>query len=245
MHRFFVILILFLFASAQTEITVYVNSGNNKFNRFEKAVVEKLVEIHNKRSKTNYVVKQKPYDEFKLLFDVLAKAPKDELVFGMNSISITKERSANYSFSHPYLSTIPVVLSKTQTELKNIKNATIGYTQNSIQLSMINELKKTYSFKEVAYSNFNDKYDAVFSGKDTYAMGDYIDHWIYDLNIVHEIDSYGKDNFGVIFAKNSKIYAELKSTMKYYFSSPSYFELVKEYLGSDAVNFIRKNISSK
>jgi ABC-type amino acid transport substrate-binding protein len=242
MLRIGVVLLVTLSLLAQ-EITVYVNSAENKFNLFERAVVENLIKIHNERTKSTYTIKLHPYSEFKRLFIVLGNAKQTERILGINSISITDLRSESFSFSQAYISTNLVVLSKKHTTFSCDETMTIAYTDNSIQFDIIKELKRDYPFKMVGYSDFNLKYKALLSGEDDYALGDYIDRWIYDLNVVHEIENYGKDSYGLMFTKESTLFHELKDTMAYYFSSADYFALVDKHLGSEAVLYIKKNIA--
>lgn len=235
-------LLLVMLLFSQVQLRVYVNQAGNKFNHFEKELIQDIIKLHNGKSKTNYKIEFKKYGVFAMLFDILNQEKNNSLLCGINSISITKERQKKYQFSSSYFVSKVILLSKHYQKLHINAKTRISYTEGTLNDKVIKLLSKSHRFIAVPYQNFNIRYEALLKGKDDYGVGDYVDSWIYDMNLVKLFDEFGQDHYGIIFPKHSRLAKELDKTVRYYIKSPAYYKLVRKHFGKEAANFVKQNL---
>lgn len=234
------IILLVNICFSQKTVYIYVNSADTKFTEFEQKVVKEIFDSYDQKSNESFQLEFVKYRIFSSIFDSLRAKTKTDYVMGINTVSITRDRLKEFSFSPPYLISKPVVLSKKHRELKITKETRISYTTNTIQEVMIKRLSEQYQFNAIPYASLSERYKALTDQVDDYGLGDYLNYWIYGFNLVSEIEEYGNDQLGIIFPKNSDLHTMLLPVMNYYFSSPKYYRLIKEDLGLEYLKFVQR-----
>lgn len=242
MKIFILNLCLALSLLSQKKIEIYINQAGNKFNLFEIELVQEIIKLHNARTASRYQIEFKSYNVFSKLFEILDEEKSSSNVCGINKISITKERSKKYHFSAPYFVSKLILLSKKYKTLIITDHTRLSYTRGTLNVKIIELLKKKNQFKAIPYEDFNLRYKALMELKDDYGVADYIDPWVYNMNLVKVFDEFGQDHYGIIFPKNSNLARALDKTIAYYVRSPAYYELVRKHFGKLATNFVKQNL---
>lgn len=242
MKQLFTLLLLISCLLAQENITVYINQAENKFNRFEKELIQEIIRLHTIKSSKKYNLEFRKYAVFNKLFELLDKEKNSSSIIGINSISITKERAQKYHFSPPYFVSKIILLSKKHKKIDINQNTRISYTSGTLNLRVIELLKKKHVFKIVPYNNYNNRYKALMEMTDDYGVGDYVDSWIYDMNILKIFNEFGQDHYGIIFPKNSSFAKVLDKTIAYYVKSPAYYKLIRKHFGKNAAYYVKQNL---
>lgn len=242
MLRLRMILFFISFSLAQDSISVYINHYENIFSLFEKELIEEVIFLHNRAHKTEKIhIRYKKYQNFNALFEILDQTKPEEMLCGINVISITEERLKKYDFSKAYFKNKQVLLSKKYKRYHAEQTSRISYTKNSLNEVVMKHFSKTENFIAVPYFDFYKRYQNLSRGIDDYAFGDYIDQWIYKLKLIKSFDSYGIDRFGIIFPKNSTLKEKLDPFINYYLKSPAYIGLIKRSFGKAGIQFIQQN----
>jgi len=246
-------LILVSLIQSQTVITVYAQERTNKFRYFERALIEEVVQLYNRAHKdTLYKIEFKDVLYFQDLFTLIDRATQTSefnSVMAINKISITEERKKKYDFSTPYMVNKYVMLKlKERTDITEESIFKTPYRVVLTKGSIYDEL--THSFDKqntLTYSYFKSNKECAEQLKQKHAdlfVSDYVDTWIYDLEVGKMLMPEFNDQLGIMFPKGSLLFQHLEKYVIYFVKSPKFYNLVRKYFGVERMKYYKRSIYS-
>ena len=237
---FFIFIHLLFNVQEQNTIVVHVDS-DNPFAKFEQEVIKESISFLNKRHRLSYEVKFNYVKKYSELFAKVNNSSEQNNShnISINALSITPERKRRFEFSASYMPNKSSFLSFKKKMLT--RNSKIGYLTGGIVEENISQIKEKYPYKFIPYEDYMTKIKDLKSSKIDQAITDYIDIWSHNLIFIEDIKFLKKDRFAVLLAKNCSLLKKLKDTFKYFFSSPSYYKIIREHFGTEALNYFKRN----
>jgi len=237
---------------SQTEITLYSQNTSNDFRMFEQFIVKEIIDLYNLKNDEKLSVKFETAVSFLELFHCLDKAVlngKKDVVMSMNRISITKKRLEKYDFSEPYMANkFSALKLKTRTDINEEKlfktKYTVGIVKNTLYEELVYELDKDKSLTIKFYSNNELCAEGLRKKEIDLYISDFVDTWIYDLEVVAILKPELTDHHGILFPKGSELRKKLNKTMRYYVKSAKYYNLIRTYFGKERMVFYKEMIYS-
>lgn len=213
---------------SQTQLTLYKVSGENDFQQFEYHIIKNTIELYNKHNNDNYTFITK-FTSFDSIFINISDSTATNTL-AISSISITKDRLANYQFSNPYMPVYKVILktvSSTNNNAWKNGNHTVGYVKNSTHHHYYKTLKLRYpKIKPMAFT--------TYSKMNEYSSKGLVDFIITDLKfnntrdrVIVKIDNYETDYFGIMYHKDSPLKEKFDVYLNYYLKSKKFLHYLK------------------
>ncbi|MCB0279137.1 MAG: transporter substrate-binding domain-containing protein [Calditrichaeota bacterium] len=232
MKKIALVLLMVLSVSSQKEIQVIFNSENTKLVRFELDLIKDLIDEYGKMKNTNFKIKYKGVKTFKSGFTMLLDSDKDATLV-INGISITDERLKTYDFSEPYMINKYSLMSRKDFDFKNDgKTMKVAYQAGSIYEGMMNKIKQIFPCKGVALANTSECVEKLQDRKVDMIFGDFVDSWIFGINVVQHVDESKIDRYGIMYKKGSTLKQDLDKVFDQYKTSAKYKTLLKKHFGS-------------
>ena len=132
-----------------------------------------------------------------------------------------------------------LLLSDRFINLKIKRKYKIGYLSGSIYEKIKNQLSSEY--ETIPFTRTIRAVDQLKKHKLDMVLGDYFTSWTYNLKVVSKVKNLKKDQLGILFRKNSKLYKNLNPILKTFIKSEKYVQLVKQYFGKEAANYLLNN----
>ena len=232
MKRIIVLLFTILIAFSQKEIQVIFNSENTKLVRFELDLIKDLIAEYGKMKNVKFKIKYKGVKAFKNGFSMLLESKKDATLV-INGISITDERKKIYDFSEPYMINKYSLMSRKDFDFKNDgKIVRVAYQTGSIYEDMIGKINQIFPCKGVALANTSECVEKLKDKKVDMIFGDFVDSWIFGIQLVQHVDKNKIDRYGIMYQKGSILKSELDNVFAQYKTSPRYSKLLKKHFGN-------------
>lgn len=232
---------------------IYTQTSSNDFRIFEQRLIQEIIDLYNLKNEKKLNIIFHEVDNFPKLFDVLETAiptGKQHSVMSINKISDTEKRRLEYDFSVPYMINKYVVLrlkSRADITEKSIfkKGYNVGIVKNTIYTEIAKELDKNKTLRYTYFLNNESCATALKDKKIDLYFSDYVDTWIYNLEIVKVLKPEIDDKLAILFPKGSDLQKKLDKTIRYYVKSAKYYNLIRAVFGKERMLFYKQMIFSK
>jgi ABC-type amino acid transport substrate-binding protein len=204
----------------------------------------------------NFLPVYKKFDEFDVFYESVKNAgPK---VIGLGSVTITKKRLTDVSFSPPYIKNVSVLLTysgvqtfKNKNDIRKEFSGKAAITlKNSMYEKYILAIKKQYvpNLKLQYSDNEFSTIEAVACNSELFAYCDILSYWTYLQKYpnktvkIQKVFTEDQDNLGFITPKNTAYrftLAEFFESGFGFISGKRYTEILEKYLSYEVMDMTR------
>lgn len=237
------IFLLFLtqISLCQTTLKVYVNNTHSKYANFERELIETIISIHERKTRTHFDVTFNELDQFATILDQVSETDHMAKRLAINSISITKERLKRFSFSIPYFKNKYCLFSSNVSKVDSSQSSfSVGVLDGSSHSKLMHLFPP--HLKYIHYNSFTKRLSDLDSGKINFIIADYIDLWTYNLKLEMLLPIISSDYYGIVFPLNDSFFDSFKETAQYFIESPSYKRLLERHFGKTGLEFLPDKI---
>lgn len=240
------ILICTLSLVLNQELFVYQTTSQNDEStlyQFNSLLISNIVDMSNKRNRTNYIIKMKYVESYEKLFQEIEKS--ENLSLGIDGITITSERQKKFDFSIPYMPVKEIIISHKKFGFNSAdwkKNSMkIAVVENTIHEVHTTVFKKKYNINLVLYSTHNSVVEALDKGTVQFYIGDVSEIWLSEeFEFISDFPEAKLSYYGILYKKGSPLKKIFDSTMKYFLRSPKYIRIIQKYFGADVAEYYRE-----
>lgn len=237
-------LVLFFFIQiifAQKKLTVYSTLFDYRVDIIEREILINTVNLHNRALKKKdklYItyIKKRPFGQ---VLEALLKHKRTDNVMAIATISATADRVKLFESSSVYFPNQEIIVClKNQDFMKdetwNDGISPVAYQKNTIEETIIFDLKRKYKINSIAFNSYDEKLAALLNGRVLFTISDRVEVWDDNrLKIFGYLEDKYSKGFAFFYPKGSILKNKLEKHLKYFIKSTNFFLLIEEKYGRE------------
>ena len=255
MKSIFLFLLIAFFSFALCQDTIFVHRTNTtaKIFELEDELLNLIQDYYNIKNNSNIIFKTIRVPRFYNILEALDEATKNKnyAIAGMSGITITKKRLERYDFSVPYLLVREAIFTRKDHMCNNhkncwqIKGTKIAFNKKTLQEKRIKILEAKYGIIPYPCNIYQEKVNAIVTGKADFFIGDNITKWNSDeVILVANFSEQIGDGFGIAYPKGSLLKNKFDKYISYISRSSLFIIKIEEIYGKNIGKYYREYIKS-